>query len=143
MKAIHAVGNLLSHAANIATDHRSTVEKRLLYYERRVLPPDRGHNYPIHIRHKLREFVWVVAADERHVLLGSFEQLVELVLVRRILQIQVSSMKPEVSVALLVFGKDFHSLEQHMHAFEGSDLAEKANAVPRGTSHGNGRAAVL
>ena len=52
------------HAADAAANHGTLVAKRLLDHQRRILPPDGGHDHPIGIRHQRRHFIAAIASAQ-------------------------------------------------------------------------------
>ena len=132
MQPVHPVANLFLHSADVAADHRPAVGERLLDHQRRVLPPNRGHDHPIDVGHQLRKLARFIAARQGHVLPGRREQIAGLVLKFFGEEIEICTVDPQVrnrrDPGLLV-GQHLHGLEEDGHPFERRQLTEEADSM--------------
>lgn len=121
--------DLLGGAADVAAQHRSAIEERLLDHHRGILPPDRGDDRPIRFRHQRFDVGLAVAAPQHHPV---FHLLVEeleflLKLLGLVLEVGAMDVDREVGDALLL--QQIRRLQQHQRPLVEIELAEVGEAV--------------
>ena len=77
VEAVDAGPDLLGHSADVAADHGPPVHERLLDDERGVLPPARGHDHPVDLRHDPGHATGVVGPCKGDVLPARRQQVPE------------------------------------------------------------------